>query len=117
MTVSREEFLADLDMASDEIPEESAKMANSSTEDASAGDAPDVNAAIEALIFYIGTVVIAEKGIRDRRPVLDRVYLAGHGKVAFVFDLGAAVLEIPDDVPPDLAPAAKAILADLEGST
>jgi hypothetical protein len=120
MTVSREEFLADLGMASDEIAGESDKMANSSTEDASAASSDesaylDMREAIDELLIYVGTVVIAEKGIRDKRPVLDRCYLAGRGKVAFVFDVGAVVLDLPNDVLPELQRAAEAVLAYLEG--
>jgi len=82
-----------------------------------ATEAPDIREAVAELLIFVGAMIAAEKGIRDRRPVFERLYLAGHGKACFVFDAGSAVLDLPDNVLPELARAAEAVLAYLEGTS
>ena len=104
MTMITDQELAELGLDEPSPPEHAA------------GEETDLRDGIAELLFFVGTMVAAEKGIRGH-PAFSRLYLAGSGKVCFVFDVGSAVLDLPDDVLPELAPAAEALLAYLEGTS
>jgi hypothetical protein len=126
VTISREELFADLGVSSDEImPEEeegsedASSASSASPPDVSdvdaATDEPDIRERIAELIGFAAACAMAGK--RMPMPQLDRVYIAGTDKLAFIFDTVSIVLDSRTELLPDLVPAAEAVLAYLEGSS
>src|SRR6185437_7367886 len=63
---------------------------------------------IAEVIAFAAAVAAAEHG--GGRPEFQRVYLARAGRVVFVFDVGAVVLDLHDHALTEMQPAAEALL-------